>query len=348
MPARRGSAPLVRAQERSPGVELGSAESGVSPQVVCEVQRSRLLGAAVVAVEELGYAQATVAHITTRARVSRRTFYDLFANREECLLAVLEDTVARLSGELAAEGLEELVWRERVRVGLWRILCFFDREPALARLCVVQSARGGQRVLERREELLAALARVVDEGRAASPRGQQCPSLAAEGVVGAALSILYTRLLKRDERPLAGLLGELMSLVVLPYLGSSAARREHTRSAPVLPAPGQMPASVGRALECIEDPLAALPMRLTYRTARVLEDIAENPGVSNRVVAERAGIVDQGQVSKLLARLERLGLVQNTGAGHIKGEPNAWQLTPTGQQITQSIRSNGRYPQQAA
>jgi DNA-binding PadR family transcriptional regulator len=71
-----------------------------------------------------------------------------------------------------------------------------------------------------------------------------------------------------------------------------------------------------------------------------LEDVAAHPGVSNRTVAELAGIVDQGQVSKLLARLERLGLLQNTGAGHSHGERNAWCLTDRGVQVTQTIRTH--------
>ena len=78
-------------------------------------------------------------------------------------------------------------------------------------------------------------------------------------------------------------------------------------------------------------------MRLTYRTARVLEGVAERPGASNREVAERAGIHDPGQVSKLLARLERLGLLANTGEGHAKGEPNAWSLTPKGTRVVQRL-----------
>ena len=62
------------------------------------------------------------------------------------------------------------------------------------------------------------------------------------------------------------------------------------------------------------------------------------PGIgSNREVSEHVGITDQGQVSKLLARLERLGLLANTGAGHAKGEPNAWSLTPTGVRVERSL-----------
>jgi DNA-binding IclR family transcriptional regulator len=60
-------------------------------------------------------------------------------------------------------------------------------------------------------------------------------------------------------------------------------------------------------------------MRLTYRTARVLEILAEQPGLSNRKLAEQAGIADQGQVSKLLGRLQRLGLVQEQGPGPRQG-----------------------------
>jgi DNA-binding IclR family transcriptional regulator len=80
-------------------------------------------------------------------------------------------------------------------------------------------------------------------------------------------------------------------------------------------------------------------MRLTYRTAQVLECIAGEPGISNRVVAERAGISDQGQISKLLARLERLGLLVNCGEGHAKGEPNAWTLTALGLEVAQRLGS---------
>ena len=78
-------------------------------------------------------------------------------------------------------------------------------------------------------------------------------------------------------------------------------------------------------------------MRLTYRTARVLDCIAELSGASNRAVAERAGITDPGQISKLLRRLERLGLTVNTGGGHLSGEPNAWQLTQLGGQVAQRL-----------
>ncbi len=78
-------------------------------------------------------------------------------------------------------------------------------------------------------------------------------------------------------------------------------------------------------------------MRLTYRTVRVLVAIATVPGASNREVSDAAGVADQGQISKLLVRLERLGLIENVGEGHARGEPNAWQLTAKGQDVERTI-----------
>ncbi len=311
------------------------------PGVLCgpvvEIQRSRLLAAAVGSIDELGYTRTTVGSITDRARVSRRTFYEAFANREECLRAVLEDVFATVGGELDAEGLEELGWRERVRMGLWTILSFLDREPALARVCVVQALHGGPAVQERRERILVRLAVVVDEGRKeGDSRAGGCTPLTAEGVVGAAFMIVYARLLRRERRPLTDLLGELMGMIVLPYQGAAAARREQTRSAPAARR-GVTRAST-KSEPVLADPLEGVTMRLTYRTVRVLEGVAECPGASNRQIAKHAGITDAGQVSKLLRRLERLGLLANTGPGHAKGESNAWALTAMGEQVAQSIR----------
>jgi AcrR family transcriptional regulator len=315
-----------------------SAERDLPREQLSGIQRSRLIAAAVRAVEELGYADATVAQITSRARVSRRTFYELFANREACLAEVLEDAVALIACELAAADLEDLPWQERIRLGLWTILSFFDREPILARVCVVQALQGGPPVLARREQILTRLAAIVDEGRPRSARAKDLTPLTAEGLVGAAHGILYARVLRGQQEPLRGLLGELMGMVVLPYQGPAAARREQTRSTPeplrgVKRQPLRAPHGDG-------DPLNGVAMRLTYRTARVLECVAEHPGTSNREVAEHAGITDQGQVSKLLARLKRLELLVNDGAGHLKGEPNAWNLTARGQLVVEGIRTH--------
>jgi AcrR family transcriptional regulator/DNA-binding MarR family transcriptional regulator len=339
MPAETGVRRNALKQQRPRG-------ASVSPRVqVAGMQRARLLAAAVATIAELGYAHASVAHITARARVSRRTFYDLFASREECLLAVMEDAMERISREIEAEDLSGLAWCERVRGGLLAILSFFDREPVLARVCVVQALQGGPRVLRWREDLLAELAAMLDQGRGESARARECTVLTAEGLVGAAFAIVYARLSahKRQEA-LRNLLGELMSLIVLPYLGPVAARQEQHRALPPLPRAKLAARKSARATVIEEDPLREVPMRLTYRTARVLLAVAEHPGASNRHIGEQADLYDQGQISKLLGRLERIGLLVNTGVGHTKGEPNAWRLTALGERVTAQL-SLGAQPE---
>jgi AcrR family transcriptional regulator len=317
-----------------------------TPRVqVEEIQRSRLLAAAAVAIDELGYEHTSVSRITDRARVSRRTFYELFGNREECLVALLDEAAERVRRELAAAGLEGLAWRERVRGGLWAILSFLDSEPVLARICVVRALHGGPRVLERREQILARLAGVLDEGRREGTRGGECTLVTAEGLVGGALGVVYVRLRSRDPGPLTGLLDELMGMIALQYLGPRAARREQRRPAP---APRRAPHTRRASVGAERDPLDEVDMRLTYRTARVLECIAGQPGASNRAVAERAGVADPGQISKLLRRLERLGLTVNTGGGHQSGEPNAWALSAKGERVAQSIRMHTPGQREAA
>jgi AcrR family transcriptional regulator len=314
------------------------AEKSVPRDQISDIQRSRLIAGAVRAVEELGYADATVAQITGRARVSRRTFYELFANREECLAEVLEDIVALIESEVSAAKLEGRSWRDRVRAGLWVILSFFDREPTLARVCLVQALQGGPTVLVCREQILVRLTGVLDEGRLESTRPGDLTPMIAEGLVGAALAILHARVLNHQHGPLRDLLGDLMGMIVLPYHGAAAARSERTR-----PAPAPV---TGAAHQCVRTPrggvdvLDGVPMRLTYRTARVLEGVGEYPGASNREIAEYAGISDQGQVSKLLARLKRLGLLANQGEGPLKGAPNAWKLTGKGELVARGMRTH--------
>ncbi len=80
-------------------------------------------------------------------------------------------------------------------------------------------------------------------------------------------------------------------------------------------------------------------VRVTYLTAKVLEYLAGNPGASNRQIADHIGVVDEGQMSKLLTRIERLELIENPGRVRVKGAPNAWTLTGIGVEAERAVRS---------
>jgi AcrR family transcriptional regulator len=312
---------------------------------VSEVQRARMLSSAAAVVSEYGFGQMSVARVTARARVSRRTFYDVFADREDCFLALFEDALARVAERVVGAYEGERAWREQVRAGLGALLVFLDERPALARLLIVDALSAGPRVLSRRAQVLACLGGALDRDGARSKSERGRADITGEGVVGAVFSVIHTRLLAKSPGMLVELLNPLVSMVVLPYHGSAAAQKELDRPVPEFARPSgdrgsRDGAGASSSARPAEDPLAGLPMRLTYRTLRVLGAIGDQPGASNREVAENAGVLDQGQMSKLLARLERLGLIRNAaaqGAHQPTGEPNAWCLTDRGVRVTQTI-----------
>jgi AcrR family transcriptional regulator len=322
---------MYKARATTPRLRPGPG--GLPRGQVTQIQRSRMLAAAVEAVEEVGYARMTVAQVIGRARVSRKTFYDVFTDREDCFLAAFEQALgqARLIAQEAYTA--EANWRDGVRAALAKLLLFMDEEPGLAKLCIVEALGAGERVLERRAKVLDELAEVIDRGRSATNSAREPPEVTAEGVVGAIFAVLHTRVLEHDKDRLTDLLGSLMSMIVLPYLGARAAGRELSRPPLEIPAEPRARASARH-----KDPLEGLNMRLTYRTVRVLMVIAEHPGASNREIAEGSGIVDQGQISKLLNRLARLKLVENLGEGQEKGAANAWHLTARGAQVERATR----------
>jgi AcrR family transcriptional regulator len=295
-----------------------------------QVQRGRLLAAAAEVVSEAGYGGMSMARVTSRAGVSRGTFYELFESREDCFLALFEEALARIAAVAVPAYEQEHGWRDGVRAGLSRALQFIGDEPGLGALLIVHALGAGPKVLERRARGLDRLIAIVDHGRSDGKAGHGPPRLTAEGIVGAVLSVLHARLLEPGRRPPSELLNELMAMIVLPYLGQAAASRELAR-----PTPAAHPA--------LDRPMAApfegLDLRITYRTLRALAVIAEHPGASNREIAIHAEIADQGQVSKLLTRLQKHGLLDNAGPGHLKGKPNAWTLTRKGEDLHRAVET---------
>jgi AcrR family transcriptional regulator len=337
MERRRGA--QQHAGSRPAGSRVKAAALRPSREVerrqVADIQRARMLSAMTELARQHGVDGVTVAHVVARAGVSRRTFYELFEDREDCFLTALDQGLGQLATVVLPAYESQSGWSDRIRAGLTALLEFFDEEPGTAALCVVDALGAGPRALELRSRILDSVIAAVGQGRqeALPQELQVLNELTAEGAVGAVLGVLHARLQGRSHKPLSGLRGQLMSMIVLPYLGPREAAIELTRPAP----------AARRARHARRDPLKGLDMRLTYRTMRVLSAVAANPGLSNRGVAREAGVTDQGQISKLLQRLEHLGLIRNAGEGSGKGEPNAWTLTHKGEELEQAVRARAQH-----
>ncbi|HTA06047.1 MAG TPA: TetR/AcrR family transcriptional regulator [Solirubrobacteraceae bacterium] len=291
-------------------------------------RRERLITSTIDVVEAEGYARLTVAKIVEHSYISRKTFYELFADREDCFLAAFEQIVVRAQEIATAAYAAEADWLSGMRAAVLCVLDLIDEDPGSARVCLVESLAAGRRVLEARARVLDALARAIELGRCDDELPQEQGMLISEGVAGGLAAMLHSRLLAPDSTSQTEMLGVLMAMIVLPYRGRGAALVELEAPAPSIDRPGQLRPSIAGP-----DSLRALRLRLTYRTIRVLIAIAEEPDASNRRISHAAGISDQGQISKLLRRLEALELIENVGVGQAKGGANAWRLTPLGARV---------------
>jgi AcrR family transcriptional regulator len=285
--------------------------------------------------------------VATPAGITESAFFDVFATVEECYRAAFEQGLERLSRTLAEAAVREQAWLERVRSGLVALLGFLDDEPSWGRLLVLDTPLNGALTIECRQRLHDLLADLIEHhaatgeyGGAGRPLGSPLllATLTGELVVGGVFSVIRTSLLDDGCAKLVELAPSLMAFIVAPYLGQAAAQAElegKPSDAGEAPASGAGPARAQAISHAAE-----LPIRATHRTTLVLRAIAGAPYSNNREVARAAGLADEGQTSKLLARLERKGVIENVGAGATRGEPNAWLLTESGRRALELLGRN--------
>jgi hypothetical protein len=238
------------------------------------------------------------------------------AAAEERRAAAFEEALLRLSEAVGRVAGRERSWLARLRAGLVAVLGFFDDEPGSGRLLLCEEAAADRAVALRCEQrVLGVLAGLLEGAPARSEAPASCSALLAELIAGGVFGVIRARLLEGEGVPLVELAPSLMAFMVAPYLGQAAASVELEGR----PAPFEERGPGGRRLYA------------TRRTRLVLRAITAAPRSSNREVARAAGLVDEGQASKLLRRLAERGLVENAGVGQGGGRSNAWVLTSRGE-----------------
>jgi DNA-binding MarR family transcriptional regulator len=262
-----------------------------------------------------------------RVALSRDVLADHLRVCEVAQLEAFELTLALAVERAATAFRAQEGWVDGVRAGLVSLLEFFDEEPALARYLVVYSAQAGPSVHARRGEVLEQAAALLDDERA--PVRTYPPPLTAHAVASGVLGVLHTQLSRPDPGALVDLAGPLMSFTVLPFLGARAARREACGPADVRTSAARV------SVELLQDPGRRLNH---HREIETLNALAVQPGLNNVEVALRAGVKDQGQISRLLARLQRRGLIESTRSPSGTAGPKAWRLTTAGEQLEAAVR----------
>jgi AcrR family transcriptional regulator len=207
--------------DRPSAQPLPKGRHGLSRQFIASNQRERLLDAIANVVAEKGYAATRVADITDYAGVSRKTFYELFTDKEDCFLAAY-DAITALLMERMARGLAEVAggsWEDQVGALLGEFLRFLAAEPAFARMCIVEVLGSGPRGLARRDQAIEAFFPVVDQIPRAQPGAERWLSeLTPMFVTGGILEVVYAAIRRGETETLPDLEPDLTRLAFRAYL----------------------------------------------------------------------------------------------------------------------------------
>jgi AcrR family transcriptional regulator len=189
--------------------ERAATPSAARPRVSV-TQRERLLEGMARTVARRGYAATSVADVLKEARISRRTFYETFADKEDCFLAAYDAVVARCDDHVAHAYAGEEPWEARLARALEALLAFLAAEPDFARLGIVEVLAIGPRGLARRDATLSRFRRFIEITRAHLPATAPPSDLVAEAIAGGIYELVYARIARGEAARLPELLDELL------------------------------------------------------------------------------------------------------------------------------------------
>lgn len=212
---------------------LPRGRHGLPREMVVRSQRERLLAAVVRVTADRGYETTSVADILFEAGVGRESFYELFADKRDCLFAAQALLVDHLEATVKAAYEEPGPWTSRVRNSVAAMLGWFASDPAAARVTMVELAAAGPISRERFRENYLRFTKLLEDGRggtaAARPR-------ASELAISASIAKLYEEVVCGRTADLPQLLPELTYELLVPFVGEAAARAEQGRAAAAIAA----------------------------------------------------------------------------------------------------------------
>lgn len=186
-------------------------------------QRQRLLASMIRAVAEKGYDGVTIGDVVAGAGVSRTTFYDEFANKDECLYAAYDVVIEVLVRHVADAYRGDDPWPLRVRRALEAFLGAFAAEPDIARMATVEVPSGGPEAHQRYRDALERFIPFFAEGREHARRGPELPPDVELMSVGGAEVIIFDEVVAGRTERLPSLLPEILFAVLVPYIGPEEA-----------------------------------------------------------------------------------------------------------------------------
>ncbi len=230
-PARDQEQPLPEGELRflrgvvhaPPPERLPRGHHDLSPEYVAQHQRIRILDATTHTVAETGYAETTVGQIVTRARVSRRTFYQHFDGKEHAFLVTLGASVecmaAAVRDRYDGEGPS---WEDRMAGALAEFARLLIAWPDTAIFCFVEVGAAGPEAEARRGDGMAMCADALR--RVCGQRSSEAPdAIATEMAVGGVFELVRTRMAARDPEAVERELPAVGRALLAPLVGAPCA-----------------------------------------------------------------------------------------------------------------------------
>jgi AcrR family transcriptional regulator len=209
---------------------LPRGRHGLPRELVERSQRERLLAAVVRVTVAKGYESTTVGDILGEAGVGRESFYELFDDKLDCMLAahkiLLDDLEERVRA--AYDGADP--WPQRARQALAATLDWFATDPTAARFTLVELSTVGPALRAIFPSEYGRFTKLLDDGL--GPQDPEPEMTGASGLaVGAMLARIYEEVVLGRAADLPRLLPDLTYEMLVPFLGEEAARAEQKRAA---------------------------------------------------------------------------------------------------------------------
>jgi AcrR family transcriptional regulator len=177
--------------------------------------RVRLVGGLLAALPEKGYAKLTIADIVRHAGVSKRTFYEHFAGKEDCFLTAYERLSDRGLEAVAAAPDASAPWEEQVSEAVRTYVDFLVASPELARIFMAEIYAAGPRAMALQRQTHARfgkmLQRLVARGRRHNPELEALSGPMATAVVGGIHELVLVAL--HEGKPLRSVTPTITKLV---------------------------------------------------------------------------------------------------------------------------------------
>jgi AcrR family transcriptional regulator len=195
---------------------LTGGPHGMPPEVVRNIQRERLLKATADVVSRKGYAAATVRDLLGESRLSRRTYYDLYTDKEAAYLDLFGEVAEQIEQRVGAGFESGSHAEEQIRLAIEALAAFCVDEPAEACACLVESLAAGQAGREARNGLIERLAALFAPALEEIGPAHSNPDLVARATVGGIFELLYGPLARHDTAWLRDLAGQIGNLPIVP------------------------------------------------------------------------------------------------------------------------------------